>query len=104
MKRIYFFLAVAILIALWLGHVDADKTVVIKNLTGADFTAIKVIVDPKGIMQMCGTYQLKDSAGVAVGNQKFYCKALTAAQKTTLITFVRDDVLLIVGANAQEGM
>lgn len=103
MKQIYFSFATAILIALWLGLVHADKTITIKALTAEDLVSIKIIKN-NAVLQMCATYQLKDSLGNDWGNQKFFCKNLNPTQKSALIKFIRDDVLLVAGANAQEGM
>ena len=86
-----------------LGHAAADKTVTVKSLTGNDFPRI-VVNNNAGTLEMCGQYQIKDSTGASVGHHKVFCKTLTAAQKTTLITFVRDDVGLILSANQAEGL
>ena len=81
----------------------ADKVRTVKSLTAADFPQVTVTAEA-GTFKMCGQYQLKDSEGATVGNRRVYCKVLTAAQKTALIAFIRDDVGLILSANQGEGL
>ena len=82
---------------------QADKALTVKSLTANDFPRI-VIENNAGTLRMCGTYQMKDSTGATVGTPKISCQNLTAAQKTTLVNFIRDDVGLILSANQAEGL
>ena len=104
MKRLLLLALLGVFLFAALTLARADRTIVVKKLLDADFTVFKIIVDRVGVMQMCGTYQVKDSTRAKVGTQKFYCSSLTDAQKTTLLTFIRDDVGLVAGANTQEGL
>lgn len=81
----------------------ADKALTVKSLTANNFP--RLVVEPVGsVLRLCGTYQMKDSTGTDVGLNKVFCKDLTAAQKTTFVAFIRDDVGLILGANQAEGL
>ena len=81
----------------------ADKTLVIKSVTAAEFVRLNV-ENVGGVLTLCGTYQLQDAAGLPVGPTKARCVTLTAAQRTTFVLFIRDELGLILKTNQAEGL
>ena len=99
MKRIFITL---LLLLLMVSSVRADKNLVVRSVTAADFTVIKIIGG--STFKLCVTYQLKDSLSNKVGTEKVFCKELTEDQKTTLISFIRDGIKLVTDVNIAEGL
>ena len=102
-RRIVLFFTTLLVGTLAVTVALADKPIVLRSLTVNDFSRVVISTLPNGTSEICSTYRIKDTSGMAITGSRIHCRVLTASQLATYKLFLQDTGL-VPGANLQEGM